>query len=77
MSLDLQQCLKNNIHSRTESDIEMSINEWVEAPSHHIQLDYSSLLSTIDAASAAEDEMELDEISEDEQVRQILSRIGK
>lgn len=67
MPLDFNQCLKNNIHSRTASDIQKAIDEWVDAPSHYIQLDYRPLLDAINAV-APENKMELDAISEEEEV---------
>lgn len=67
MTLDLHECLKNNIHQRTASDIQKAIDEWTDAPSHYIQLDYRPLLDAIDAA-VADDNMELDAISDEEQV---------
>lgn len=69
MPLDLQQCLKNNIHQRTSSDIQKAIAEWVEAPPHNIQLNYRPLLDAINTA-ASDDKMELDAISDDDQVTQ-------
>lgn len=67
MPLDFQQCLANNIHNRTASDIQKAIDEWVDAPPHYIQLDYHSLVDVTNVA-ASDDKMELDAISDDEQV---------
>lgn len=75
MPLDLHQCLKNNIHHRTAADIQKAIDEWVDAPSHYIQIDYSSLLDGMNAA-ALDDKMELDAISDDEQVTKQSSVVG-
>lgn len=67
MPLDLQQCLKNNIHQRSAADIQRAIEEWADAPSHYIQLDYRPLLDALNVA-ASDDKMELDAISDDDQV---------
>lgn len=69
MPLDLQQCLKNDIHQRSASDIQRAIEEWVDAPSHYIQLDYRPLLDALNA-TVTDDKMELDAISDDDQVTQ-------
>lgn len=67
MPLDFQQCMKNNIHNRTAADIQKAIDEWIDAPPHYIQLDYRSLTDATDTA-ASESQMELDAISDDDQV---------
>lgn len=44
MSLNLDECLKNNIHNRAEADIRKCIKEWTKTPPHYMILDYSPLL---------------------------------
>lgn len=46
--MDLEKCLKNNIHNRSESDIRKAINEWAPTPSTYTVLDYSCLFNTVD-----------------------------
>lgn len=70
LPLDLNKCLKNNIHNRTERDIQKAFNEWVPTPTSYTVLNYECLFNSADNTeeiSDIEDEAEsLDAISEDE-----------
>lgn len=71
LPLNLQRCIKNNIHNRSVSDIRKSIDAWAPSPVSYTLLDYDCLLNSADqteAISDAEDERSanLDAISEDE-----------
>lgn len=44
MTLNLDECLKNNIHNRSEADIRKCIGEWTNTPLHYIRLDCTPLL---------------------------------
>lgn len=46
MTLNLEECLKNNIHNRSEADIKKIISEWTNTPIHYIRLDYRSLFQS-------------------------------
>lgn len=46
--MDLEKCLKNNIHNRSEFDIRKAIREWVPTPSAYTVLDYSCLFTSAD-----------------------------
>lgn len=71
MPLDFRQCLMNNIHQRTASDIQKAFGEWADAPTHYIQLDYRPLLDAINSAVTHDKvSMDLDAISDEEQVTQ-------
>lgn len=48
MPLDLEKCLKNNIHNRLESDIRKAIDEWEATPASYTILDYESLFNSAD-----------------------------
>lgn len=61
MDLDVEKCVKNNIHERTVEDIERAYKEWKETPPHYIHLDCSSLLKP-----PAEEPDKTEEISDDE-----------
>lgn len=78
MPLDLNKCLKNNIHNRTEMDIQRAIKEWNPTPSAYTILDYQCLFGSgavdTEAISDAEDEKAenfdaLDAISDDENAK--------
>lgn len=63
--------MKNNIHNRSESDIQRAINEWVATPSSYTVLDYECLFNSADDTeeiSDVDDENaeSLDAISDDE-----------
>lgn len=71
--MDVDKCLKNNIHNRTESDIRKALKEWEPTPSSYTVLDYECLFNSADnteAISDADDDNEdaesLDAISDDE-----------
>lgn len=46
--MDLEKCLKNNIHNRSEADIRKAINRWTATPSTYTVLDYSCLFNSAD-----------------------------
>lgn len=48
MPLDLEKCLKNNIHNRLESDIRKEIYEWESLPPSYTVLDYECLFNNAD-----------------------------
>lgn len=73
MPLDLQKCIKNDIHNRTEEDIRKDINEWVPTPSSYTVLNYQCLFDGAgdteeisDSEDRAESGDSLDAISDDE-----------
>lgn len=69
MPLDTQQCLKNNIHNRSEEDIENCVKTWKTTPSHYLQLDYRPLFDKNQVQGSDEDHgrpLELDTISDDD-----------
>lgn len=71
MPRDLEKCLKNNIHNRSESDIRKAIAEWVPTPSSYTVLDYECLVNSADDTeeiSDVDDEKaeSLDAISDDD-----------
>lgn len=45
MPLDVEKCLKNNIHKRTEEDIRSAMNQWVPTPATYTLLDYDCLFN--------------------------------
>lgn len=44
MEMDLQICLKRNIHNRTEDEINRIIDYFEPTPSYHQKLDVTSML---------------------------------
>lgn len=48
LPLDLEKCLKNNIHNRTRDDIRQAIDEWQPTPSSYTVLDYEFLFNSAD-----------------------------
>lgn len=73
MPLDLQKCLSNDIHNRTEEDIRRDINEWMPTPSSYTVLNYQCLFDSAgdteeisDAEDRDENEDSLDAITDDE-----------
>lgn len=46
--MDLEKCLKNNVHNRSEGDIRKAIREWMPTPSTYTVLDYSCLITSAD-----------------------------
>lgn len=61
LPLDLEKCLKNNIHNRTEDDIRKAINEWDPTPSSYTILDYQCLFNN------ADDTEEISDFEEDKE----------
>lgn len=65
MTLDLEKCLKNNIHNRLESDIRKEIDDWDTTPASYTVLDYECLFNTADDTEAISDvDEDKDEIDE-------------
>lgn len=44
MEMDLQICLRRNIHNRTEDEINRIIDYFEPTPSYHLKLDVNSML---------------------------------
>lgn len=65
MTRDLEKCISQNIHNRSREDIAKSINEWEEAPSNYLQLNYKPLIETEEINS--DNDLELDSVSNDEE----------
>lgn len=68
---DVEKCLRNDIHNRSESDIRKAIAEWVPTPSSYTVLDYECLVNSADDTeeiSDIDDEKaeSLDAITDDE-----------
>lgn len=57
--LDLEKCLKNNIHNRLENDIRKAIDDWETTPASYTVLDYDSLFNS------ADDTEEISDVEED------------
>lgn len=62
MDLDVEKCLRNNVHNRSLVDIERAYKEWKQTPPHYIHLDCGSLLNPPAEAEPSKTE----EISDDE-----------
>lgn len=45
MPLDVEKCVKNNIHKRTEEDIRSAMNQWVPTPATYTLLEYDCLFN--------------------------------
>lgn len=46
MDLDVAQCLKRNIHNRSEADIQAIVNKWEKTPNAQVPLDIRPLLQS-------------------------------
>lgn len=46
MPLDVEKCVKNNIHKRTEEDIRSAMNQWVPTPATYTLLEYDCLFNS-------------------------------
>uniref|UniRef100_A0A182RD96 YLP motif-containing protein 1 n=1 Tax=Anopheles funestus TaxID=62324 RepID=A0A182RD96_ANOFN len=44
MQTDVEDCARQNIHNRTEQEIQIYADNWAMAPDEHVQLNFSSLL---------------------------------
>lgn len=70
--MDLEKCLKNNIHNRSEADIRDALDEWTPTPHAYTVLDYSFLFHSADnteEVSDVDDEKEagsLDAVSDED-----------
>lgn len=53
MELDVEACIKNNIHNRTAADIQKAFNEYKPTPAHYVKIDYSYLLKPADEVTDA------------------------
>ncbi|XP_073830067.1 ZAP3 isoform X2 [Musca autumnalis] len=52
---DLEICLENNVHERTEADIKEILNNWKPTPFHYIKLDIASLVQNVVEMEDVED----------------------
>lgn len=74
MPMDVEKCLKNNIHNRSAEDIRKAINQFVLTPATYTVLDYECLFHNADDTEEISDMDEerdgqgdsLDAISDDE-----------
>ncbi|XP_013114584.2 putative uncharacterized protein DDB_G0282133 isoform X1 [Stomoxys calcitrans] len=57
---DLDVCLENNVHERTEADIKEVIDNWKPTPFHYIKLDVANLVQNVVEMEDVED-MPVDE----------------
>lgn len=48
MELDVEACIKNNIHNRTAEDIHKAFKEYKQTPAHYVKIDYSYLLKSVE-----------------------------
>ncbi|XP_055309199.1 probable serine/threonine-protein kinase DDB_G0282963 [Sitodiplosis mosellana] len=55
MPLDLEKCLKNNIHNRLEIDIRKAMEEWEMSPASYTVLDYDNLFNSADDTESLSD----------------------
>lgn len=60
MELDAQVCFKRNIHNRKLEDIEGILKDFCKTPTHHIQLDATTLLQ-----SAAITEVQMEDANDE------------
>lgn len=60
MPSDLDKCLKNNIHNRSESEVRKAKEEWAPAPAEYTLLNYECLFSTEENIEEISDEDEKD-----------------
>uniref|UniRef100_A0A182MEU9 YLP motif-containing protein 1 n=1 Tax=Anopheles culicifacies TaxID=139723 RepID=A0A182MEU9_9DIPT len=44
MQTDVQDCARQNIHNRTEQEIQIYADNWAMAPDEHVQINFNSLL---------------------------------
>ncbi|XP_032685862.1 uncharacterized protein LOC116851006 [Odontomachus brunneus] len=65
MEMDLQICLKRNIHNRTEDEINRIIDYFEPTPSYHLKLDVNSMLQeqAIEEVDMEDSQQEIQEIS--------------
>lgn len=59
LTINLQDCTKNNIHNRSKNDISQIIDSWTKTPDHYIKLDYATLMMPLSNKST-------DDLSEDD-----------
>nr|XP_018904410.1 PREDICTED: uncharacterized protein LOC109035292 isoform X2 [Bemisia tabaci] len=62
MDLDVAQCLKRNIHNRSEADIQAIVNKWEKTPNAQVPLDIRPLLQ-----SDSITEVNMEDIDDDSQ----------
>lgn len=67
MDLDAQTCFKRNIHNRTLEDIQVICARFFETPSHHIQLDATTLLQNAAITEVHMEDADDDVIMEDQE----------
>lgn len=63
--MDLQICVKHNIHKRHEKDIQDIINKWQETPRQYLRTDPTSMLQ-----SAAIEDVEMKDVSDEEETNE-------
>lgn len=73
MPLDLDLCIKQNIHNRAEADIRKAIEQWKPTPVTYTQLKYDSLFADVmedisDEEDNVVEQPTLDAVSDDEAV---------
>ena len=44
MQTDVEDCARQNIHNRTEAEIQAYADNWAMAPDDHVQINFNSLL---------------------------------
>ena len=65
MDMDLQNCIKHNIHKRHEKDIQDIINKWQATPRQYLRTDPTSMLQ-----SAAIEDVEMKDVDEEEEPKE-------
>ncbi|CAG9788052.1 unnamed protein product [Diatraea saccharalis] len=73
MELDSQVCFKRNIHNRTIEDIQVICSRFFPTPSHHIQLDATTLLQSAAITEVQMEDVEDEVIMEDAEETEVES----
>lgn len=74
MELDPQICYKRNIHNRKLEDIEVICARFFPTPSHHIQLDATTLLQSAAITEVHMEDADDEVIMEDAQEPEVRPR---
>lgn len=74
MEADVQTCFKRNIHSRSLEDLEVLNSRFFPTPSHHIQLDATTLLQNASIQDVQMEDVEDDVVMEDVQEAEVRGR---
>lgn len=61
MKLDVEECIKNDIHNRTAEDIRKAFRDYKDTPAHYVKLDYSYLLKPAEELTDATAKGSLDQ----------------